>query len=910
MAQPPSGTVTFLFTDLEGSTRLWQDHPDVMARVMARHDELLRDVIEAHGGYVVKTTGDGFHAAYATAHDALVSAVAAQRAFEEGEWLDGGAFRVRMGLHTGEAGQRDGDYYGGAVNRAARLMSAAHGGQLVCSQTTAELVRDDLEDGIDLVDLGEHRLRDLARSERVFEVRIEGVIGEFPPLRSLDAYPGNLPSELTSFVGREDQIQQLLDDLERTDRVTLTGTGGVGKTRLAVQACAEALPHYPDGAWFVDLSPVRDGDQVTPTVATVLGVKERPGEPLAVTLRDALRERRALVLLDNGEHVIEDVAVLLVALRQRAIATKFVVTSREALGIDGEQVRRVASLQVGEAAALFVQRAASVRADVDWAAYDGDIVAICEQLDGIPLAVELAAARARSMLPPDILHRLGERFRLLAGSRRSARERHQTLLAAVEWSYDLLTPEEQALFNRLAVFRGGFDLEFLEGVCVGGVVDELDVLDLLDRLIDKSMVLTYDTGSRSRYRLLETLRQFAEGKLAASGESDEYRERHVDHFRAFAAEWGPRVMSAEQRAVVARFIAERPNVNAALDRLAEDERWAEVAAACGLLSEFWVNMSPEDGRRWYSALEPHLDALDVEARIAFLGDSSFVLMNSGFPHDACRFARQAIAEAEAAGVEPPPGPYYALTWEARSRGQVEEAVELARVGVERSESHPWSLVAQLMGLAIRMQGASALLHLDIGAADAESMEMVEVADRFGVPTFQAAAAYNCAQVAAVAGDRAECERHLARAGELARGNNLHVQISVLILRGLLDAEERPDDAMIPLAEAIELGEHHAVMPDQLALAYEAVAAIWFDDGRIHPAAVLMAAIAHLREAIGAGGDRLFAERRERVRSTLAAEIAAPEHDDLVARGRALTRDEIRRFALGELDPLGDGSPDA
>ncbi len=341
--QAPSGTVTFLFTDVEGSTRLWQEHPDAMQGAMARHDEIVRDAIEAHRGHVVKTTGDGFHAAFATSHDALAGAVAAMRAIENEPWEAVGSLRVRMGLHTGEAGQRDGDYYGTSLNRAARLMSAANGGQLVCSQTTAELVRDDLEAGIDLVDLGEHRLRDLSRSERVFEVRIAGLSQEFPPLRSLDAYPSNLPSELTSFVGREDQLQQLLDDLERNDLVTLTGTGGVGKTRLAVQACAEALPHFADGAWFVDLAPVRDGDQVTPAVATVLKVKERPGEALAVTLSDALRDRRAIVLLDNGEHVIDDVSELLLDLRRRPIAAKFLVTSREPLGIDGEQVRRTAS---------------------------------------------------------------------------------------------------------------------------------------------------------------------------------------------------------------------------------------------------------------------------------------------------------------------------------------------------------------------------------------------------------------------------------------------------------------------------------------------------------------------------------------------------------------------------------------
>ena len=899
MSDLPTGTVTFLFTDLEASTRLWQEHPDAMQGALARHDEIVREAIEASGGCVVKTTGDGFHAVFATAHDAVLGAIDAQRAIEAETWDQIGAFRVRMGLHTGEAGQRDGDYYGQSLNRAARLMSAAHGGQLVCSQATAELVRDDLEQGIDLVDLGEHRLRDLSRSEHVYQLRVAGLSGEFPPLRSLDAYPSNLPSALSSFVGREDQIRQLLDDLDHNDLVTLTGVGGVGKTRLAVQACAEVLPHFADGAWFVDLAPVREGDQIVAAVATVLGVKERPGEALAVTLRDALRERHAIVLVDNGEHVIDAVSDLVLELRRRPIAAKFLVTSREPLGIDGEQVRRVASLSAGEATELFVQRAASVRADVDWGQYDAEVVAICEQLDGIPLAVELAAARTRSMLPPDILGRLGERFRLLAGSRRSARERHQTLLAAVEWSYELLTSGEQALFNRLAVFRGGFDLEAAEAICAGGVVDEIDVVDLLDRLVDKSMVLTFESGSTSRYRLLETLRQFAESRLAACGESDDYREGHVAYFMDYAATWGPRLRSADQQAVVARLLTDRPNINAMLDRLAEDGHWAGIAEVVQSLGGFWSTMSPEDGRRWCLLLEPHAGELDVSTRIAFLAMSSYTLMNSGFPLDACRHARGAIAEADAAGVQPPPEPFYALTWDARSAGRNEEAVELAHKGaaLATGDADLW------IALVIRMQGCSALMFLDLDAAVAETADFFQIAERLDVPTFVAAAAFARGNVLAHAGDRTGCERYLSQAAEIARGNVLHVLISVSILRGILDVDDRPDDALVSLCEAIDLGERHAVMPDQLADAYEAVAAIWFHEHHADRAAVLMAAVEEIRDAIGARGDQFGAKRREQVRSALIATIPPDELDALAAKGRAMSRDEIRRFSVGEYDPL-------
>ena len=638
MADMPSGTVTFLFTDVEGSTRLWEEHPVAMQPALARHDDLVRGAIDAHRGYVVKMTGDGFHAAFATARDAVDAAVAAQRAIGAEAWIDVGTLRVRMGLHTGEAGQRDGDYYGPALNRAARLMARAHGGQVVCSQTSADLVRDELGAGLELRDLGVHQLRDLERPERVFQVCGAELDGEFPPLRSLDVYPGNLPSHLSSFVGRALDLEQLLGDVERNQIVTLTGVGGVGKTRLAVQLCADSLPRFRDGAWFVDLAPVRDGDQVVPTVAKVLGVNEHVGEPLSVTLRDALREREALVVLDNAEHLIDDVSALLVELTGRPVAARFVVTSREPIGIDGEQVRRVASLDAVTASALFVQRAASVRADVDWEHYERDIEAICEQLDGIPLAVELAAVRTRSMLPPDILRRLSERFRLLQGSRRSARERHQTLLAAVEWSYDLLTHAEQECFARLAVFRGGFDLEAAEAVCAGGVVDERDVVDLLEHLVDKSMVLAVEQEHRSTYRLLETLRQFAESKLAASGGSDEYRNRHVDYFMRVAAQWGALASSSEQREANARLLADRPNLNAMLDRLFEDERWGDIVAMCRKLGGFWSTTSPEDGRRWIGVLEPHVDVLDLPVRLEFLAYGSFVLANCSNTMEACRVA--------------------------------------------------------------------------------------------------------------------------------------------------------------------------------------------------------------------------------------------------------------------------------
>jgi predicted ATPase/class 3 adenylate cyclase len=892
----PTGTVTFLFTDLEESTRLWEQHPDAMGVALARHDEILRDAVESHRGQVVKTTGDGVHAVFTTAADGLAAAAAAQQHLGRENWGVTGPLRVRMGLHTCEAELRDGDYYGGAVNRAARLMASAHGGQIVMSAATGELAQ---EQDLEVVDLGEHRLRDLARPERVWQLCPPDTSHRFPPLRSLDVYPGNLPSQLSSFVGRDDALAQVADDLRHHAVVTLTGPGGVGKTRLAVQACAEVLPRLRDGAWFVDLAPVRSGELVAPTVATVLGVKERAGEALAITLRDALRERDAVVLLDNGEHLIDDVSGLLVELTSRPVASTFLVTTREPLGIDGERVRRVASLDVDAAIDLFVQRASDVRADVDWSRYHDDISAICEQLDGIPLAVELAAAKSRSLLPPDILQRLDERFRLLSGSRRAARERHQTLLAAVEWSYDLLTAEERTLFDRLAVFRGSFELAAVEAVCVGGAVSPDDVVDLLDRLVDKSMVLAFERSGRSTYRLLETMRQFAESRLAASGQSDAYRERHVEHFRAHAGEWGPKSRSADQRTIIARLLSDRPNLNAMLDRLYDDARWADAASVCEALGGFWSTMAPEDGRRWFLALEPCADGLHSAPRIRFFAFGSYVLVNCGFMPDAVRFAERAIAEADRAGVAHPPEPYYALTWHARADGRPADAVAHAAQGAALAVDE----LSSWIRLVIRMQGSSALLELDIGAAVAETAAITAEARRLGIPTFTAAACFGEGLARAIHGEPAAAERCFDEATKLAVGNSLHTEIGVLLNRGLLAVDDDHDTALSLLEPAIDRGERHAVMPDVLAEAYEAVAWIWLQRGEGERAAVLAAATAALWDALGARGRGYTAPRREQVRARLVDQLAPSRLEELRHTGASLSRDEMRRFVLGELDPL-------
>ena len=414
MPELPSGTVTFLFTDLEASTRLWEEHPEAMKAALARHDEILREVIESIGGWVVKTTGDGVHAVFGTARDAATAAAAGQRRFADERWDGVDPLRVRIGLHTGEAERRDGDYFGPTLNRAARLMAAAHGGQVLVSHATEAVLRDSLPEDLELVDLGEHRLRDLSRPEQVFQLVGGGLEARFGPLRSLDAFPTNLPLQLSSFVGRVEELEDVAAALQSTRVVTLSGVGGVGKTRLALQVAAEVLPRYRDGAWLIELGPVGEPDAVV--AASTLGIQQHQGRSLAESVVEALRGKQMLLVMDNCEHVLDASAALVESLVRSCPEVAVLATSREALDVSGERAKRVRSLPVprphdvsveslaaNEAARLFVDRAQEVRAGFALEATTAAAVAqICERLDGIPLAIELAAARVASMQPGDI----------------------------------------------------------------------------------------------------------------------------------------------------------------------------------------------------------------------------------------------------------------------------------------------------------------------------------------------------------------------------------------------------------------------------------------------------------------------------------------------------------------------------
>jgi len=580
VAELPVGTVTFLFTDIEGSTRLWQEQPEVMRPALARHDAILREAIEAYDGRYVKTTGDGAHAAFATASDGIDAAVAAQRAIAAEVWPLPSPLRVRMGLHSGPAELRDGDYYGTTVNRAARIMSVAHGGQVVVSLATQELARDG---STEMLDLGEHRLKDLGQPERIFQVLHADLERDFPPLRSLDSFTTNLPTQRTSFVGREAELAAVKDAIADARLVTLTGVGGVGKTRLAVQAAAEVLADFPEGVWLVELAAVGDPDAVPDAVATTVGLVPSVGTTVTATIAEALAGRRSLLVLDNCEHVVDAAAELVEAILARPGPMTILATSREGLQVADERLWPVPSLggRSGggdEASTLFVERSRALSPDFD---PDGIGVAeavdeICRRLDGIPLAIELAAARTISMSVPELRDRLDDRFRLLAGSRRGL-ERHQTLRHAVQWSFDLLDDDERTVLHRASVFAGGFDLDGVVAMTAADGLDEYAVLDVLDALVRKSLVTADRSSGRTRYGMLETIRQFAEEQLTARDVAD-LRVLHAQYFAAQVDEvfsWWDDARQADAYAWIERELA---NLRAAF-RAATDADDLDTAAS-------------------------------------------------------------------------------------------------------------------------------------------------------------------------------------------------------------------------------------------------------------------------------------------------------------------------------------------
>lgn len=690
--------LTFLFTDIEGSSALWEGHPIAMEQVVARHDELLRAAVDACGGRVIKTTGDGVHAVFRSPRDGVRAALDGQRAIIDEEWPNEMSLRVRMGVHAGEATEREGDWFGTEVNRAARVMSVAHGGQVVCTGIVQELVREDF----DLVDLGEHRLRDLQSTVHLFQVEVPGAPAVHPPLRSVDAQVTNLPYELSSFIGRERELADIEARMQESRLVTIVGVGGVGKTRIALQVGAAVLPGHPDGVWLCELAPVDDPGDLHDAIAAALRFTPSPAVPIRIALQQHLERKQLLLVLDNCEHLVGAVAAFVSETASHAPEISVLATSREALGVRGEHIFPLPSLTLppsgesdavlaSEAGALFASRAREASGELAIDERNATAIqALCTRLDGIPLAIELAAAQTTLMTPVEIEKRLDRQFKAATGGRRGAMERHQTLRAAIDWSYQLLSPGAQALLQRLSVCVGGFDLDAADAMASG---IHVDAFELLRELVAKSLVERYEANANTRYRLLEMIRQYAAEQLDVSGDVDMARDLHAAHHARRLVQIARDVTSDDEYAALDLLGIETPNIAAGLEWWLATDRAAEVLQAFGDMPFF-------DG---FAAPPVFLDELTPIARTAI--DSPGAERVPGFA-EACMVAcflaflrgdidDYAVLTTRASSIECVAGEVCSSCL-SMFHGEMDRAVEhaahaadLARVG--EPQLHAWTL---------------------------------------------------------------------------------------------------------------------------------------------------------------------------------------------------------------------------
>ena len=746
----PQGTVTFLFTDLEGSTRRWEEHPAQMRDALARHNTIVHGAVESHGGVVFSTMGDGLAAVFASAREAVRAVLAAQQRLGAVNWGEvTGPLAARMGLLTDEGVLGGEHYLNQPLNRCARLMAAAHGGQALVSGATELLVRDDLPDGCALADLGEHRLRDLARPVQIFQLTAPGLRRDFPPLRTLEAFAGNLPVQLSSFVGRSGELAQLAVAMQRSPLVTVTGPGGVGKTRLALQAAADQLPSFADGAWLCELHPADDQETMAQAVLATLRARPRPGLSTAGSIVEFLRTRTALLLvLDNCEHLASAAAALAADILRGCRGVRILATSQQPLSVGGEQVfglrplslpspdAGMAAAGASDAVSLFAQRAAAARSDFRLTPANVAAVGeICRRLDGIPLAVELAAARVAALRPAEIAGLLDERFRLLTRGRADAADRQQTLQATVEWSYALLGEAERRVFDCLGVFPGSFDAAAATDVAGAARLEQWDALDSLTDLVSKSMVAEEEgLDQTSRYRLLETMQAYARPQLAAD-ELGRLRHRHAEHYAAFAERAGLELLGPAQLEWQQRIRAERDNLQAAVTwALTSGDQARPPAFRIVAALVLFAATSPSTAGGWAEACAAQIGACPPELRGMVIAAAAWTAFFASDLPLARRRAEDALRDP--ASSDPISRALLrmvlAQTW--TLTGQPERGASIAReTRQEAAELGIEFLVADLLAVEAMAWTAAG----DYAAARPPAMEAVEVARRVQNPALSA-----------------------------------------------------------------------------------------------------------------------------------------------------------------------------
>lgn len=661
-------TLTFLFTDVEGSTRLWEEQPRVMQQRLEWHDNVLRTTIESSGGQVFRTAGDAFFAAFEDPHQAVGAALAIQTELQGSETEAANSISIRIAIYTGLATSRDGDFFGTALNRASRLLSICNGRQVLLSAATAELVRDWLPEDSSLVPLGNHQLRDASSPESLYQLAHANIQREFPALSTPEKFPHNLPRELTRFIGREAEIARAIELFQQTALLTLTGSGGCGKTRLALELAGDILPEFPDGVWLIELGSVTDSGLVAQTIASVLAIREVTGTPVLTTIEAFCHPKSMVLILDNCEHLVDECARVIESLLKQCPQLKILCTSREALGIFGEVSWKVPSLTLpkvadhvgvgdalhSEAIQLFLDRATAAQPTFTINDDNVDsVVQICSRLDGIPLAIQLAASRISALSVDQLASRLDDRFRILTGGSRTALPRQQTLRATIEWSYNLLDSKERLLLQRLAVFTGGWTLESAEHICAFDGIESWEVLDLLSNLNLKSLIVHEEVALGVRYSMLESLRQFAREQLFSSEEGPAVRSLHAEHYRSLAQQAEAQLSGADQVRWLRILDTEHDNIRAALEWTlvdsASDGRLLQFAKS---LHRYWeVRGFIAEGRSWLGkALETDYQS-DPDARMRALNALGDMEKNAGEYDSSLHRFREALDLAEKIGYD-------------------------------------------------------------------------------------------------------------------------------------------------------------------------------------------------------------------------------------------------------------------